>query len=91
MSCGVPVVASRVGGLPEVVVDGVCGRLLPVGDVAAMAAAALEILCDARTAAGMGAAGRRIAEQRFDVRQVVPHYVNLYREVVAGDAARPRP
>jgi N-acetyl-alpha-D-glucosaminyl L-malate synthase BshA len=90
MSCGVPVVASRVGGLPEVVEDVVCGRLLPVGDVSGMAAAALEILGDPRTAAAMGAAGRRIAEQRFDARQVVPRYAELYREVVAGGTARPR-
>ncbi len=40
MSCGVPVIASRVGGVPEVVLDGETGLLAPVGDVAAMAAAA---------------------------------------------------
>lgn len=89
MSCGVPVVASRVGGLPEVVADGACGRLLPVGDVDGMASAALEILGDERRAAAMSDAGRRAAVERFDVRIVVPRYVELYREVHERSVERP--
>lgn len=84
MSCGVPVVASRVGGLPEVVEDGVCGRLLAVGDVDGMASAALAILADPRRARAMGEAGRRIAVERFDARRVAPCYASFYREAMDG-------
>ena len=80
MSCGVPVVASRAGGVPEVVEDGVCGRLLPVGDVDGMATAVLGILADRRRARAMGEAGRRIAIERFDVTRIVPRYASFYRE-----------
>ena len=86
MACGVPVVASRVGGLPEVVEDGVCGRLLPVGDVEGMASAALGILCDRSRARAMGEAGRRIAVARFDARLVVPLYAEAYRVAIARAA-----
>jgi N-acetyl-alpha-D-glucosaminyl L-malate synthase BshA len=82
MSCGLPVVASRIGGLPEVVEDDVCGRLLPVGDVDAMAAAVVEILRDPGMATTMGLAGRRIASQRFAAESVVPHYLKYYGEVL---------
>lgn len=88
MSCAVPVVASRVGGLPEVVADGVCGRLVPPGDVDGMASAALEILGDERRAAAMGEAGRRMAVERFDVRRMVPRYVEFYREICAERTVR---
>lgn len=82
MSCEVPVVASRVGGLPEVVEDGVSGHLLPVGDVAAMAAAATRILGDARLAAAMGEAGRRRAIARYTTGRVIPQYLDYYAEVL---------
>lgn len=86
MSCGVPVVASRIGGLPEVVADGVCGSLLAVGDVDGMAAAALGILGDRRRACAMGEAGRRIAVERFDARRVAPLYADAYRQAIARAA-----
>lgn len=78
MSCAVPVVASRVGGLPEVVVDGVTGRLLPVGDIAGMTAAALGILEDRSVAQRMGWEGRRIAKDRFEASTRVPQYLQVY-------------
>ncbi|MFN8600728.1 MAG: N-acetyl-alpha-D-glucosaminyl L-malate synthase BshA [Candidatus Binatia bacterium] len=92
MSCGVPVVASRAGGVPEVVEDGVCGRLLPVGDVDGMASAILGILADRHRARAMGEAGRRIAVERFDVTRIVPRYASFYREAerrACGAARRP--
>ena len=82
MSCAVPVVASRVGGLPELVDDGVSGRLLPVGDVAGMAAAAIGILGDERAAAAMGEAGRRCAMAQYTTERVIPQYLEYYREVL---------
>jgi glycosyltransferase involved in cell wall biosynthesis len=60
MNAGTPVVATRVGGLAEVVDDGVTGRLVPPGDPEALAAAVLEVLGDREA---MGAAGRERARR----------------------------
>jgi N-acetyl-alpha-D-glucosaminyl L-malate synthase BshA len=81
MACGVPVIASRVGGLPEVVVHGETGALAPVGAVDTMASAALQILCDpARGAAAREAAIRRA--ELFTAERVVPQYEQLYQRVL---------
>jgi len=82
MACEVPVVASRVGGLPEVVEEGVNGFLRPVGDVDGMAEAALRILSDSALAARMAEAARRTAVDRFTTDQVIPQYLDYYREVL---------
>lgn len=84
MSCAVPVVASRVGGLPEVVVDGTSGQLLPVGDIAGMTAAALGILEDRSVAQRMGLEGRRIAQDRFEASALVPRYLHVYAAAIAA-------
>jgi N-acetyl-alpha-D-glucosaminyl L-malate synthase BshA len=82
MACGVPVVASQAGGLPEVVVDGETGFLRPVGDVAGMAAAALRLLRDPDLHGRFAAAGVERARTNFCATKVVPQYEALYREVV---------
>jgi N-acetyl-alpha-D-glucosaminyl L-malate synthase BshA len=82
MACGAPVVASRVGGLPEVVADGETGYLFPVGRVDEMAAAAAEILGNEELHARFSAAGRSLAETRFSAEAVVPRYEAFYRTVV---------
>jgi N-acetyl-alpha-D-glucosaminyl L-malate synthase BshA len=80
MACGAPVVASRAGGLPEVVDDGVNGILEPVGSVEAMGRRAIELLRDpARHAAMRTAAIERAHE--FSADRIVPMYEDLYREV----------
>ncbi|WP_293911543.1 N-acetyl-alpha-D-glucosaminyl L-malate synthase BshA [Deinococcus sp.] len=84
MSCEVPVVAARAGGIPEVVEDGVTGRLAAVGDVDGLAHAALEILKDPKTYQRMGQAGRRAALDKFHPSRVVPQYLDAYRRVLAG-------
>jgi len=66
MGCGVPVVASDAGGLPEVVEDGVTGRIVPKGDAEALAAAIGELLADAALRARMGAAAVERARRLFD-------------------------
>lgn len=78
MAAGVPVVGSRVGGLINLVQEGVCGRLLPVGDLDGMAAAAGELLLTPNLAAAYGEAGRRIARERYAPAEVVAAYVGLY-------------
>jgi len=84
MACGAPVVASRVGGLPEVVEHGVSGFLLEKGNVTAMGDAAAEILSDEVLHADMKAAGRRLAVERFSAEAVVPLYEGYYESVVEG-------
>ncbi|MGH7538571.1 MAG: N-acetyl-alpha-D-glucosaminyl L-malate synthase BshA [Gemmatimonadales bacterium] len=83
MACGVPVIATSVGGLPEVVVEGASGFLVPVGDVAAMTERAIEVLTDAaRLAALRQGAVARAAD--FSTEKVVPRYERLYEDVL-GD------
>jgi N-acetyl-alpha-D-glucosaminyl L-malate synthase BshA len=79
MSSGVPVIGSKVGGLPEVVTHGETGFLLPVGDVKAMAQAGLVILKDPRRLASMRRAARDRAVGVFNEQSVVPLYEEAYR------------
>jgi N-acetyl-alpha-D-glucosaminyl L-malate synthase BshA len=81
MACGVPVVGSRAGGLPEVVEDGVSGILEPPGSVEAMGRRAVELLRDPERHAAMVQAAIMRA-RRFDADRIVPMYESLYREVI---------
>ncbi|SMB92529.1 N-acetyl-alpha-D-glucosaminyl L-malate synthase BshA [Deinococcus hopiensis] len=85
MSCEVPVVAARAGGIPEVVEEGVTGFLAPVGDVDAMADAALRVLRDRDLYLGMGRAARQAALTRFHPDRIVPKYLASYARTV-GEA-----
>jgi N-acetyl-alpha-D-glucosaminyl L-malate synthase BshA len=82
MSCGAPVVASRAGGLPEVIEDGVNGIMEPVGSVEAMGRRAVELLRDPERHRAMGEAAVRKAAE-FSADRVVPLYEALYRETLA--------
>lgn len=81
MACGVPVIATRVGGVPEVVPDGSAGHLRPVGQVDAMAEAALELLTD-QTRWQRASDAARAAAVRFDAERVVAQYEAYYHEVL---------
>ncbi len=81
MACGAPVVASRAGGLPEVIDDGVNGILEPVGSVEAMGRRAVELLRDPEKYATMRAAAVAKAEQ-FSANTIVPMYEAFYRDVL---------
>jgi glycosyltransferase involved in cell wall biosynthesis len=85
MACGIPVVATRVGGLPEVVDDGVTGMLVPSADPGALAEAIVEIWNDPGRGEKLGRAGRRRAEELFDVRRMVAQYEALYQERSGAD------
>jgi N-acetyl-alpha-D-glucosaminyl L-malate synthase BshA len=83
LACGVPVVASNVGGLPEVVRDGVTGALRVPGDVEAMAAAAVAILGDQDRWTAMSTAAAADARERFALTDVVAQYEALYARAIA--------
>jgi N-acetyl-alpha-D-glucosaminyl L-malate synthase BshA len=83
MACGVPVVASRVGGLPEVVTDGETGLLAPVGDVAQMAEQVVRLLTDDDFHARAARAARRRVEEHFQLHTMVDQYEALYRRLIA--------
>ena len=82
-ACGVPVVATRVGGVPELVRDGETGLLAPAGDAAALADALAKMLGDASWRARLGAEARRRAEENFSVRHQGDQLLALWAEVLA--------
>jgi N-acetyl-alpha-D-glucosaminyl L-malate synthase BshA len=84
MASGVPVVASDVGGIPEVVEHGVTGLLAPLGDVDKMAEYAVQILSDCTTCRAYSRAARERAVKHFDYRNVVPQYEEVYARVLDG-------
>lgn len=83
MSCEVPVVATQVGGLPEVVIHGETGFLAPVGDVDKMAGYCLQIIEDRHLRRRFGQAGRHRAVDVFDQKKIVPQYEQFYEKVLS--------
>ncbi|HEY4048533.1 MAG TPA: N-acetyl-alpha-D-glucosaminyl L-malate synthase BshA [Acidobacteriaceae bacterium] len=84
MACKVPTIATSVGGVPELIEDGVTGRLFPVGDVAGMAQAAIELLIDPKRLATMSEACRSVAQQRYCASRIIPQYESYYERVLDG-------
>lgn len=82
MASGTPVVATDVGGLPEVIEDGVSGFLAPVGEVEVMAEKAIELLRDPARWLQMSAAARAVATERFSADRVVPIYERFYESIL---------
>jgi L-malate glycosyltransferase len=88
MAAGVPTVATRVGGTPEAMADGVTGLLVPPGDAAALAAATARLLSDPALAAALGRAARQTVAQRFSADRMAQATERLYVDLLA--ATRPR-
>jgi L-malate glycosyltransferase len=84
MACKVPSIATRVGGVPELIDDGVTGLLFPAGDVDAMASGALSLLNDPTRLKAMRDAARQAAQKRFCATLVVPKYVRFYEQVLGS-------
>jgi N-acetyl-alpha-D-glucosaminyl L-malate synthase BshA len=82
MACEVPVIATRVGGLPEVVDEGETGYLFDVGDVDGMAQRAVEILEDDGKRERLGHRGREVAKARFSTEKIIPQYEALYSGLI---------
>ena len=83
MACGVVPVATRVGGVPELITDGVDGFLEAVGDVPAQAARVAALLQDEELHSRMAKAGRQAALERFCTERIIPQYEEYYQEVLA--------
>ncbi|HLJ44542.1 MAG TPA: N-acetyl-alpha-D-glucosaminyl L-malate synthase BshA [Bryobacteraceae bacterium] len=84
MACGVPPIATRVGGVPELVTPGVDGFLEAVGDIKAQAARVISLLKDDNLHAQMAKAARETATKRFCTDLIIPKYEQLYSEIVSS-------
>lgn len=84
MACEVVPIATKVGGVPEVVEHGKSGFLAEVGDVDAMAEYAIQILEDESKLRAMGKAARSSAQARFCASKIIPQYEEFYRRVVGS-------
>jgi len=84
MSSGLPVVATEVGGIPEIVDDGRNGFLVSPNSPEELAEKILELNSDRELRLRMGAAARRTVLERFTADKVVPQYEEIYRRVVSG-------
>jgi len=84
MATGLPVVATNVGGNPEVVIDGVTGYIVPAQAPLEMAEKLLLLLNDCSMRRQMGARGRERVVERFSIAETTRHYEELYRSVLSG-------
>ena len=87
MACEVPVIASRVGGVPEVVDDGETGFLSEVGDIEKMAADAARLLTEEEFRREMGRRARESATSRYNTDLVIPRYIEFYEGILRKDAS----
>jgi glycosyltransferase involved in cell wall biosynthesis len=88
MAAGLPVVATRAGGVPEVVDDGCSGLLAPVGDDAALAEHVIRLASDPQVRQQMGEHGRRRARELFAEEKMHASYLRLYRDTIADRQGR---
>ncbi|HUF11428.1 MAG TPA: N-acetyl-alpha-D-glucosaminyl L-malate synthase BshA [Rhodothermales bacterium] len=82
MSCGVPVVSSDIGGLPELNVDGLTGFLCPLDDLECFVDKSVRLLSDENLRLEMSKASRDRAVEEFDIGRIVPQYESYYEEVM---------
>jgi len=87
MAEAVPVVATRVGGVPEVVLDGETGFLCELGDIAGLACAALRVLSDGELGGRLGHNGRERVKRHFSPSVIVPQYEELYRRLLHDNSS----
>ena len=83
MACGVPAIATRVGGVPELIDDQINGLLFDVGDIESMAAAAISLLNDSSRLKALSVAARQTARDRFCASRIIPLYEEYYERVIA--------
>ncbi len=90
MAAGKPVVATRGGGVPEIVLDGVTGLLVPMGEMAAMAKAMSRLLANSLEARRMGEAGRQRVFEHFQIAHTVEKVQAVYTELLSRLACEAR-
>jgi len=81
-ACELPVVATRIGGIPEVVSDGETGYLSEIGDVEKMAADTIKLLRDDDMRRSFGKRGRELAVERYSTEKIIPQYIAFYESVL---------
>ena len=86
MACQVPTIATAVGGVPEMIQNGVTGMLFPVGDVEAMSQAAVALLKDRDRLNAMALAGRQEAQRTYCASRVIPKYEAFYESILRASA-----
>jgi N-acetyl-alpha-D-glucosaminyl L-malate synthase BshA len=86
MSCAIPVIGYRAGGLPEVVVHNECGFLYELGDIEGMANAGILLAQDCKLRKEMGLKGRERVLANFTTEHIVPQYEALYERLIEGTA-----
>jgi glycosyltransferase involved in cell wall biosynthesis len=85
----VPTIAGRVGGLPELVIEGVTGKLVGIRDPCGLAGAILEVLDNRERYIGLASAGRDLLLTMFDVRRTAREVMEIYRHILDHDYPRP--
>jgi N-acetyl-alpha-D-glucosaminyl L-malate synthase BshA len=91
MACGVPPVATRSGGVPDLITHGRDGFMEPVGDVDAQAARLTELLSDDVLHNGMAAEARKTAQTRFSTDLIIPRYEAYYEQICGRGGTRTAP
>jgi glycosyltransferase involved in cell wall biosynthesis len=81
-ACEVPVIATRIGGIPEVVTDGETGYLSDIGDIAKMSEDTLKLLNDEEMRLAFGVKGREQALTRYGSDKIIPQYISFYEQVL---------
>jgi N-acetyl-alpha-D-glucosaminyl L-malate synthase BshA len=82
MACRVPAIATRVGGVPELITDGHDGLLFEVGDIDAMSSAAIELLQDPIRLEALSTAARKTAQDHFCATTIIAKYESYYRQIL---------
>jgi glycosyltransferase involved in cell wall biosynthesis len=90
-AAGRAVIGTRVGGMPDIITPGVNGLLVPSGDAGALAASIEELLGDPARREAMGAAGQRMALDRYGADRMVNELKDLYRTLLADEHLNPGP
>jgi len=85
-ACEVPVIATRIGGIPEVISEGETGYLSDIGDVAKMSEDTLRLLGDEELRRAFGEKGRELAIQRYGSDKIIPQYISFYEKILSKSA-----
>lgn len=91
MACEVPVIASSVGGLPELVVHGETGYIAEIGDIERMAKYSIELLTNEQKHKLFAIASRKRAVEMFNIDKIVNHYEQFYERIISPEIAPPQP